>query len=267
MPTVSANGIAIHYELSGVGPRLLVFNGSGGSIESLRPTLTYLTKHFEVLVHDQRGLGLTEVPEPPYAMADYAADAAALLDSVAWDTCAVIGISFGGMVAQEFAATYPERVYRLALVCTSPGGSSPSFPLHELFDLPPEQRVERHLAAVDTRYTPEFLASSPLDQMLVDATRAGAAIPKTELQLVGERAQLEARRHHDVVDRLGHITCPTFVASGRYDGVAPPDNGRLIASLVPGAEFHLYEGGHVFLAQDRSAFPEITAFLGAARPG
>ena len=56
-------------------------------------------------------------------MAQYAADAAALLDHVGWDRCAVVGVSFGGMVAQEFAVTCPERITRLALVCTSPGGA------------------------------------------------------------------------------------------------------------------------------------------------
>ena len=74
-----------------------------------------------MIAHDQRGLGRTSIPEGPYTMADYAADAAALLDAVGWERCRVVGISFGGMVAQEFAVTWPQRVERLALLCTSPG--------------------------------------------------------------------------------------------------------------------------------------------------
>ena len=91
-------------------------------------------KEFDVVAHDQRGLGQTEIPPGPYEMADYAADAAALLDSLGWDSCRVVGTSFGGMVAQEFAVTWPERVERLGLVCTSPGGDFASYPLHELAD-------------------------------------------------------------------------------------------------------------------------------------
>ena len=84
---------------------------------------TLFAKRFDVVAHDQRGLGRTEIPPTPYTMADYAADAMALVDHVGWDRCRVVGISFGGMVAQEIAVTWPERVERLALLCTSPGGA------------------------------------------------------------------------------------------------------------------------------------------------
>ena len=75
--------------------------------------------------------------------------------------------------------------------------------------------------------------------------------------------QLAARSHHDVVDRLGRIDCPTFVANGRYDGIAPVANGELIVSRVPGATLHVYEGGHLFVFQDAAAFPEVISFLTA----
>jgi pimeloyl-ACP methyl ester carboxylesterase len=74
---------------------------------------------------------------------------------------------------------------------------------------------------------------------------------------------MEARHHHDVVDRLGAIACPTLVACGRYDGIAPPPNSEVIAARVPGAELRVYEGGHTFFLQDRAALPEILDFLAA----
>jgi pimeloyl-ACP methyl ester carboxylesterase len=167
------------------------------------------------------------------------------------------------MVAQELAVTVPDRIERLALLCTSPGGSGgSSFPLHELDDLEPDERASRLVRLLDTRFTPEWLASHPQDQALVGYLAAQYTAEPSPGTRRGEQAQLEARRHHDVVDRLVHITAPTLVASGRYDGIAPPDNGRAIAERIPGARLALYEGGHAFVAQDPAALPEIVTFLG-----
>jgi pimeloyl-ACP methyl ester carboxylesterase len=196
-------------------------------------------------------------------MADYAADCIGLLDAVGWDTCRVVGISFGGMVAQELAVTVPERVERLALMCTSPGGDAASYPLHELATLPDDERLAIGTTILDTRFTPEWLAEHELDAMIAGIMADRATAPRTPIQERGERLQVEARAHHDVVDRLGRISCPTLVASGRYDGIAPPANGELIASLVPNAELRLYEGGHAFFAQDPAALPDIVEFLSA----
>ena len=62
-------------------------------------------------------------------------------------------------------------------------------------------------------------------------------------------------------DRLGRITCPTFVAAGRFDGIAPLPNSEAIVAGIPGAELHVYEGGHIFMLQDRAALPDTVAFL------
>jgi pimeloyl-ACP methyl ester carboxylesterase len=195
-------------------------------------------------------------------MADYAADAAALLDHVGWERCRVVGISSGGMVALELAATHPDRIERLAAVCTSAGGAGgASYPLHELVDLDEDERAARQVLLLDTRFTAEWLADHPNDKALVDFMAAGRAAPRTGEQRRGELAQLEARRHHDVFGRLGRISCPTLVAGGRYDGIAPPANSEAIAAGVPGAELRLYEGGHAFFVQDRQAFPDIVEFL------
>ena len=256
MPTVRANGIDLYYERLGSGPTLLWLNGSGSTVEQVAPLLTPYTDRFDLVIHDQRGLGRTEVPREPYAMADYAADALALLDHLELDRPRVLGISFGGMVAQELAATAPHRVARLALLCTSPGGAGgSSYPLHELAELSPADRARAHGTLLDTRFDDAWLAEHPNDKALVDLM--GARPEPTE----GAKRQLEARRHHDVWDRLGRITCPTLVASGRYDGTAAPENGEAIASRIPGAQLRLFEGGHMFMVQDRSATPAIIEFL------
>jgi pimeloyl-ACP methyl ester carboxylesterase len=256
------NGIDLYYERWGEGPRLLFLNGSGSSIATSELLIKLFTTDFEVVVHDQRGLGESEIPAGPYTMADYAADTAALLDHVGWETTRVVGVSFGGMVAQELAVTWPERVERLALLCTSPGGvGGASYPLHELAHLPAEERDRRGIALLDSRFTAEWLDEHPSDRALADMMAARRRGTKTPDQMRGEALQLEARSRHDVCDRLDRVTCPTLVACGRYDAIAPPSNGEAIAARVKNSELRLYDGGHAFFAQDPAALPDVISFL------
>jgi 3-oxoadipate enol-lactonase len=263
VPTIHANGIDIYYERRGSGPRLLYFQGSGQTLAKSGVMVDGFAKDFDVVAHDQRGLGQTEIPPGPYEMADYAADAATVLDAVGWDSCRAIGTSFGGMVAQEFAVTWPERVERLVLVCTSPGGEFASYPLHTLEDLPPDEAKVLGGPLLDSRFTPEFLAEHDDARAIVDMIAGMQGEPVTGEVRRGELAQLDARSRFDVLDRLGRITCPTLVSSGRYDMIAPPANGEAIAERVPNSELRLYEGGHIFFLQDPVAIPDAMEFLAA----
>jgi pimeloyl-ACP methyl ester carboxylesterase len=263
VPTAQIDGIDLYYERRGTGPPLLLLNGSGATLATSGFLLQPFAERTEVVAHDQRGLGRTAVPPGPYSMADYAADALGLLDHLGWAEAAVVGISFGGMVALELAVTAPERVARLALACTSAGGAGgASYPLHELADRPAEERAETFTRILDTRFTPEWLAAHPGDRALAEIASARSdSAAATDEQRRGEREQLEARRHHDVWDRLPRIACPTLVAAGRYDGIAPLANSEAIASRIPGAELRVYEGGHAFFVQDRAALPDLVAFV------
>ena len=268
MATLARPDLTLWYERHGRvdtgAPRVLVFNGSGGTIEGSRPLVDKLAEYCDVLVHDQRCLGRTGLPAEQPTMADYAADALALVDHVGWDRFAVFGISFGGMVAQEFAVTHPERIDRLALLCTSSGGAGgASYPLHLMAAMDPEERARVSLTNLDIRYDEAFLAEHPFDRRIVDGMRQRAEVPKSDEQVRGEAMQLEARRHHDVWDRLTAITCPTLITCGDYDGIAPPANSEAIHRRIAGSELCRYEGGHMFVYQDRRAFPDIIGFLTA----
>ena len=246
---------------------MLFLNGSGATLASMGMLISLFTDRFDVVAHDQRGLGETDVPPGPYTMADYAADALAVLDAVGWDRCRVIGVSFGGMVAQELAVTAPERVERLVLCCTSPGGDGgASYPLHELAELPPAEAAALGTRLLDTRFDAEWLASHPADRGLAEMMAARRAEPKSDAQRRGEREQLHARAGHDVCARLERVTCPTLVACGRYDGIAPLANGEAIAARVPHAELRVYEGGHAFFGQDPQALRDLFDFLAAGAP-
>jgi 3-oxoadipate enol-lactonase len=262
--TLSTEDLDIYYETAGAGAPLLVFNGSGATIASSRVLINFLSASFRVLVHDQRGLGRTGLPlhGKRFTIAAYAADAAALLDHVGWRSVRIFGISFGGMVAQEFAVTWPERVEQLALLCTSPGGAGgSSYPLHELDNLAPDERARISLRNLDTRFSPDWLSSHPSDLALVEQAAERDSAPMTPEEKEGARLQLEARSHHDVWSRLERIRCPTLVACGRYDGLAPVANSEAIASQIAGSTLRQYEGGHLFAVQDPRAPGEIVSFL------
>ena len=259
------NGVDLYHELAGDGPDLLFLNGSGATLETSAPLIDRLRRHFRVLAFDGRGMGRSAAITSQYEMADLASDALALVDHVGWETCPVFGVSFGGMVALEVAVTAPSRVDRLALLCTSAGGAGgSSYPLHELADLPADERMAKSMALVDSRFSPAWFADHPLDDAIIRARAASAAEPRSTERLVGEGLQMRARSTHDVSSRIGRIACPTLVACGRYDGIAPVANSEWMAAHIPDAKLEVYEGGHMFFIQDPAAFPDVVAFLAEA---
>jgi pimeloyl-ACP methyl ester carboxylesterase len=260
MPHVTSAGADLYYERSGHGPSLLFILGSNSTLDDMSLLADQLALHFDLVVADHRGLGRSGPVTAPYAMADCAADALAVMDDVGWPSCRVAGISFGGMVAQELAVTRPDRIDRLALLCTSAGGAGgSSYPLHQLEDLPGSERDATLVQLLDTRFDDRWLASHPADRNLLHLMAARRGPEREPGRGVAE--QFAARSHHDVWDRLSAITCPTLVASGRYDGIAPMANGEAIASRIARADFRVYEGGHLFVAQDPDALPDVMAFL------
>ena len=263
MPVDHVNGAELYWERRGSGPRLLFCNGSGLTLQDVRPLLDPLTASFDLLAWDYRGLGRSTPPTGPYTMADLAADAAGLLELAGWDTCRVLGVSFGGMVAQEFAVTHPERVERLALACTSAGGQGgSSYPLQKLQALPPQERPAAELKLADSRWDERWLQAHPADRALAERLTA-AHDQQDPATAPAYKAQIEARAGHDVWDRLDAITCPALVGYGNYDGIAPAQNSTAIASRIRGAELRGYGGGHLFMFQDPAALPDFEAFLQA----
>ncbi|MGH9079775.1 MAG: alpha/beta fold hydrolase [Acidimicrobiales bacterium] len=261
MPFVTSRGFDTYYERSGRGPRLLFLTGSGMTVERSGPLVKPFTASFDAVAPDYRGMGRSGRPPGPYGMADCAADALAVMDGLGWDAARVIGISFGGMVAQELAVTAPGRVERLALLCTSPGGAGgSSYPLHELDRLAPAERSRDLRALIDVRFDDEWLSGHPGDRQLLEVL-AGRTSGLDRQQQRAASEQLAVRSQHDVWHRLPRIACPTFIACGRYDGIAPPANSAAISTRVEGSRLFEYEGGHVFFVQDARAVPAVVAFL------
>jgi 3-oxoadipate enol-lactonase len=261
VPFLEVNGLDLHYERYGSGPPLLNISGSGADLRNAVADRSPLNKAFDVIHYDQRGLGQTSIPDGPYTMADYADDAAAVMDAVGWETANVIGTSFGGMVALNMALRHGRRISKLVLNCTSPGGLLPSFPLEQLEKMDTEAAIEMKLGLFDSRWNPG--ADDPIpglgkiyDQMIQRMRQE----PTPEAQR-GYHLQLEARSHHDVLQQLHHIDCPTLVCAGEFDDQAPLPNSMAIVDGINNARLKVFQGGHLFLIQDRSAFGYIIDFL------
>lgn len=263
MPKIKTKNLEIYWEKKGDGPPLLAISGTGSDLRR-KPNMLDgpIAKHFETLAYDQRGLGQTEKPNSPYTMADYAADADALMEAFDWPRAHVLGVSFGGMVAQELAIRYPERIDRLVLACTSPGGAGgSSFPFHDLEGMDPLARAKYLIPVSDTRRDAAWAAANPEQyQQLIDMALDDPFADEPG-HAMGALRQLEARKHHDTWDRLSHIKAPTLVCGGRFDGIARPQSLENLAARIPDARLQFFDGGHLFMLQDRTAFPAMIAFL------
>lgn len=263
MATLPVNDIEIYYEVHGEldAPWVLNIGGTGGDLRVTMPAQSALNKHFRVLHYDQRGLGQTSKPEADYSMADYADDAAALIDQVVGAPCHVVGTSFGGMVALNLAVRRPDLIDRLVLSVTSPGGEHASYPLSELEHLDPDEAFPIRMRLVDERWNPDAVEPIP---GLGDGGRfvqqPGVRPPDVEAGLM---RQLAARDGHDVVAALPSITHETLVVAGRYDGLAPIANSELLRDRMPNARLAVFEGGHVVMFQDQNLWPTIIDFLRA----
>ncbi|WP_340645020.1 alpha/beta hydrolase [Phenylobacterium sp.] len=263
MPTAHVNGLDIYYEQAGSGPPLLFISGTGGDLRNKPNQFDGpFPKVFDMVSYDQRGLGRSDKPDLDYSMADYADDASDLMGELGIEKAHVIGVSFGGMVAQELVLRHPHRVDRLVLACTSPGGAGgASFPFHEIDHLKGEDRAQHLMPVSDTRRDAAWAQANPdtyRQLIAMSAVDPFAGEPGREM---GARRQLEARAHHDTWDRLDQIEVPTLIAAGRYDGIALPATQENLAGRIKGSVLRFFEGGHLFMIQDRAANATMIRFL------
>lgn len=258
---VSINGLRMHVQTAGEGQPLLFISGTGGDLRNRPNQLdTLLTEQYQLIAYDQRGLGQTSNPPEAFSMGQYADDAAALLDHLELQQVAVMGVSFGGMVAQELLVRHPSRVQCAVLACTSSGGAGgASYPLHELVHLDDEERVTRHLKVSDLRHTDEWIAANP--ERWQKRLAMALAAQRNDRDRDGAYKQLLARAAHDCYAELDKITAPVLLAGGLHDGVAPVSNMQAMAAQIPNNTLKLFDGGHMFLVQDKTAYPYIRDWL------
>lgn len=243
----------IAWERHGAGPALLLIHGLGYARWGWEPVLEPLSRSFDVIVFDNRGIGESDAPPGPYTATQMAGDALQVLDEAGVETAHVVGTSLGGIVAQELALTHPERVDRLVLACTTPGGPN-AYPM-------PQQTVDLMLARATLRqFTEHALQPDPrpelVDRILVHRERTAQPFEHWA-------AQAAAGATFDAHSRLATLDKPTLVQTGDGDLVVDPRNSDLLVEAIPDARLSVYEGaGHVFMWQEPERFvAELEEFL------
>lgn len=230
---------------------LVMIMGLAGVKEDWRQLAPGLATGRAVLVMDNRGIGESDVPAGPYTMPMLVEDVLAVMDEVGWMRADVLGISMGGMIAQQLVLAHPDRVRRLILGCTMHGGPHQVPPRPEVLQaLLPQRNVDPQLAlrkAMMVNYTPQWVDSHPdfFEMLLQENTRYRRSSR-------GIMAQMQAIMKFDVENLLSQINCPTLVIHGDEDQLLPLPNGQSIASKIPNARFHLLRHcGHVFWHMDQ----------------
>ena len=240
--TVQANGQELYYELHGEGPPLVLVMGIGydSSLWTLAQ-VPVLSTQFQVILVDNRDAGRSSKARQPYTIADMADDLAGLLDALGIQRSHLLGLSMGGMIAQEFALRHGDRLDRLVLAGT---GAAPArsavdpiqiwswvkandatgevFGGQQFVSLFSTAFLRNHEAVRDTA---ELLASNPYPM---------------SPEAYGRQA--DAYRQFDALDRLAAITAPTLVVVGEQDLLTPPWIVREVAEAIPGARFEVIRG-------------------------
>jgi 3-oxoadipate enol-lactonase len=247
MPLAQVGEIELDYERSGAGPPLLLIMGMSGTyLHWGEPFLAPLREHFELIVYDHRGVGSSSRMDARLTIAQMAADAEGLLGALGLDSAHVLGISMGGMIAQELALGHPERIRTLTLGCTYCGGAGSALAAPETMQALVEAQMsgerERVLRVMwEINVSPTMAADDhAYARFLQIAAQRAVAQPVI-------MAQMRAIAEHDTSARLGQLEPPTLVIHGTADRLLPVQNGRLIASLVSGSQLEIFDDvGHMF---------------------
>jgi pimeloyl-ACP methyl ester carboxylesterase len=278
MSTAQINGIEVYYEEQGSGDPLLLIMGLAADSLAWMFQLPDFAKHHRTIVFDNRGVGRSGKPAGPYSIAQMADDALGVLDALDIKRAHVVGVSMGGMIAQELAIRHPERVRGLVLACTYSK---------------PDAAIERQLVSSLSAFGG---TRGPNGEIQVDVSKLdpmmffqhllpnvfNAQFIMTELPTLMQvfsgalqygfsmdaiLAQVGATQGHDSLARLGQIKAPTLVLTGDSDLLIPCACSDVIAEKIPGAKLVKIPGGsHGFNFETPDVFNKaVLDFLATVR--
>jgi 3-oxoadipate enol-lactonase len=237
--------VALHYVERGSGPPLLLVPGIPAIASDWAPLAERLSGARRVIAYDNRGSGESGVTPAPYTTAQLAADAVGLLDALEIDRADVFGMSLGGMIAQELALGWPQRVHRLVLGCTHCGldhAARPDRDAGRAFAMETDDWGERMRALAPFAFA-DGVGTELLGPFIEKKVRD---VQDPE----GYRGQIAAALAHDTYDRLPQIECPTLIVTGDGDRVIPAASSDVLHERIPGSRLEVVAGaGHLFFLE------------------
>ena len=251
MPKVKVNDIQVYYEVHGEGFPLIMIMGLGANLDWWDPRMVQeLSKKFKLVMFDNRGAGRTDVSDRRYAIKMFADDTAGFMDAVGISRAHVIGVSMGGMIAQELVLNYPEKVEKLVLCSTFCGGTKGVQPSEEITEMLSADRSafsqeEIVRMSIPLLFTEDFVENN---HDLVELTIQ--QILRAPISNEAFTRQLNAITEFDTYDRLPQIRAPTLVLQGKRDILVPRENGSILAEAIPNAKLVYFENSAHGLIED-----------------
>jgi pimeloyl-ACP methyl ester carboxylesterase len=264
MSTARVNGIDIFYRQEGDGPDLVLIMGLGAHSGAWLLNAPAFAKHYRVTTFDNRGAGRTSAPDEPYSIRGMADDTAALMAELGIERAHIVGASMGGMVAQELAINYTERIDRLVIACSRARSSDLRRKIAVAQRALWEAGIDRDAIAAIQQPWGRTTATLQDPQVPLDLLALSAKDPYPIAKHAYLR-QLDATIAHDTLDRLHQITAPTLVLVGAEDILTPPSESIEIAERIPGSRLQILpRGGHGFSGEYPADFNKaVLDFLGS----
>ena len=237
MNFATISGITIHYQEEGVpdGRALVFINSLGTDLRIWDGVVAALDGRYRIIRYDKRGHGLSDCPPAPYSLRGLSSDLAGLLDFLAIEQATLIGISVGGMIAMDFAATWPERVRALVLCDTAPKIGTAEMWNERIATLRQHGMAYLGEAILGRWFAPAFLEGNT-------AACHGYSNMLTRIPVEGYTGTCEAIRDGDLTAAARTIKVPTLALVGAEDLATPPDLVRGLGDVIPQAQFHEIPG-------------------------
>jgi 3-oxoadipate enol-lactonase len=255
-------GSLLKYDRRGAGAPLLLIQGTAATyLHWGERLLSLLSASFDVVAYDHRCVGYPAPAHEPFTVADLADDAAGLLDELRWPRAHVMGVSMGGVVAQELALRHPDRVASLLLGCTHTGGAGTSAAVPEALS-----SAVVHGDSLTTLRNIFRVGVKDADRVpnaweeYRDAALARPVHPRTTA------LQIRAVALHSTSERLQRIEVPTHVVHGDADRLVPVEAGERLASAIRGARYTVLPAGHFFWLEEPERTAELVAESSSAAP-
>ncbi len=255
MPKVQLNGLTTNYQIDGeegTKGTIVLVNGLADDLTSWGFQVPALVAvGYKVLSFDNRGIGQSDRPAGPYSSRQLADDAKALVDHLGLRDFHMMGVSMGGMIAQEYALAYGADLKSLTLACTY--GTADAF-CQTMFAMWADlaQKIDVPFVMRDVAlwaFTGPFFNERP-----ADAAEFAAAMAALDMKVEPYLAQLAVIQNHDALGRVGAIKVPTMVLAGEEDILIPVRLSKLLQEAIPGARWQTVPGGHACMWESPDPF-------------